>query len=126
MKQLEELFISLGYSKDDYNEIINAYALTNLKEDTLFNNVKRNFDYFIRLGYKREEVIKMTKTLPSIYSLSIENIKEKLEFYDSNPYILNLEVFEIEKYINTRKNNGELLEDIIDDLDSNPYLFNEI
>ena len=46
--------------------------------------------------------------------------------FDSNPYILNLESFEIEKYINNRINQGEILEDIIDDLDSNPYLFQEI
>ena len=46
--------------------------------------------------------------------------------FDANPYILNLEPFEIEKYINERKNNGENMEDIVDDLDSNPYLFNEL
>ena len=46
--------------------------------------------------------------------------------FDSNPYILNLEPFEIDDYINNRINNGELLEEIIDDLDSNPYLFCEI
>ena len=46
--------------------------------------------------------------------------------FDSNPYILNLDVFEIEDYINKRRNNGEQLENIIDDLDSNPYLFSEI
>ena len=30
------------------------------------------------LGYTREEVLKMTKSLPSIYSLSIESIKQKI------------------------------------------------
>ena len=45
---------------------------------------------------------------------------------DSNPYILSLEPFEIDNYINNRLSKGELLEDIIDDLDSNPYLFNEM
>ncbi len=46
--------------------------------------------------------------------------------FDSNPYILNLEAFEIENYINNRIKNGESLEDIVDDLDSNPYLFSEV
>lgn len=46
--------------------------------------------------------------------------------FDSNPYILNLEPFEIDNYINSRMHKGELLEGIIDDLDSNPYLFSEI
>ena len=46
--------------------------------------------------------------------------------FDSNPYILSLEPFEIENYINNRISMGELLEEIIDDLDSNPYLFCEM
>ena len=46
--------------------------------------------------------------------------------FDSNPCILNLEPFEIKKYIDGRLNNGESIDDIIDDLDSNPYLFNEM
>ena len=37
----------------------------------------------IGLGYTREEVLKMTKILPTIYGLSIEKIREKIEFYDS-------------------------------------------
>ena len=45
---------------------------------------------------------------------------------DANPYILNLEIFEIENYIKVRLSNKETLENIVDDLDSNPYLFNEI
>ena len=45
---------------------------------------------------------------------------------DSNPYILNLDVFEIDDYVKSRLSNGELLEDIVDDLDTNTYLFNEI
>ena len=46
--------------------------------------------------------------------------------FDGNPYILNLDEFEIENYIKERENNGEQLEDIVDDMDSNPYLFEEI
>ena len=46
--------------------------------------------------------------------------------FDSNPFILNLDVFEIRNYIDKRIENGESLEDIVDDLDSNTYLFNEM
>ena len=31
------------------------------------------------LGYSKEEVIKMTKSLPTLYCLSIENIKDKIK-----------------------------------------------
>lgn len=46
--------------------------------------------------------------------------------FDSNPNILNLEPFEIKQYIDNRVNNGEIIDDIIDDLDSNPYLFEDM
>ena len=46
--------------------------------------------------------------------------------FDSNPYILNLEPFEIKRYIDDRLNDEDSIEDIIDELDSNPYLFNEL
>lgn len=43
---------------------------------------------------------------------------------DTNPDILNLEASKIEEYVKDRVDNGELLDDIIDDLEANPYLFN--
>lgn len=46
--------------------------------------------------------------------------------FDGNPNILNLDDFEIKNYINKRKNNGELLEDIVDDMISNLFIFEEI
>jgi hypothetical protein len=45
---------------------------------------------------------------------------------DSNPYILNLEPFEIKNYIDNKLINGEKIDDIIDELDNNPYLFQEM
>lgn len=66
------------------------------------------------------EIIKLLSYLQEI-GFTCFNI-----LFDSNPYILNLEPFEIKKYINNRINQGENLDDIVDDLDSNPYLFQEI
>lgn len=57
-------------------------------------------------------------------------IKYKFEciylLLDSNPYILNKDAFEIENYISDRIKQGESLEDVVDDLDSNPFLFEEM
>ena len=35
------------------------------------------------MGYTHEEVLYMTKKLPSFYSMNIDTIKKKKEFYDS-------------------------------------------
>ena len=71
------------------------------------------------LSRTNDEILNLIKCL-STYGFTALNI-----LFDSNPYILNLEPFEIDQYINNRKDSGEELENIIDDLDSNPYLFNE-
>ena len=76
---LKEEFIKLGYTEEDYEIIRNNHAIINIKEETLIKKLKDNFAFFLKNGYTKEEVIKMTKSLPSIYSLSIENMKQKIE-----------------------------------------------
>ena len=36
---LENLFLSLGYIKEEYEQIINSYPLNMLKTETLYNKV---------------------------------------------------------------------------------------
>ena len=75
---LKEEFIKLGYTEDDYNEIRNSYALINIKDETISMHLKDIFTFFLECGYTKEEVIKITKILPAIYGLSIENMKQKI------------------------------------------------
>ena len=89
----------------------------NCSKSQIQNIISSNSLFLTRTN---EDIIKLIKCL-SNYGFNNLNI-----LFDSNPYILNLEPYEIDNYINIRKNNGEILEDIIDDLDSNPYLFMEI
>ena len=83
MEELKELFLELGYSENEYVEIVNTYSIITMKPETLMRKVKENYEFLISLGYSKEEVIKMTKSFPQIYGFSIENIKQKIEFYDS-------------------------------------------
>ena len=46
--------------------------------------------------------------------------------FDGNPYILNFEASEIENYIQKRQAQGEELEDIVDEMSSDPSIFTEI
>lgn len=87
-----------------------------LTENQIRNVISSNPMFLSRAN---NEILNLIKCLYS-YGFDTLNI-----LFDSNPYILNLEEFEINNYINERKECGEILEDIIDDLDSNPYLFNE-
>ena len=80
---LKEQFIKLGYTEEDYEIIRNNYAVNQIKDETLIKKLKDNFAFLLKIGYTKEEVIKMTKSFPPIYGLSIENMKQKIDFYDS-------------------------------------------
>ena len=71
------------------------------------------------LNRTNEEIIKLISCLNKLgFVLNI--------LFDSNPYILNLEVFEVEEYIKKEQLKGKSLEEITNELDSEPYLFCEI
>ena len=76
---LKEEFIKLGYTEEDYEIIRNNYAVNQIKDETLIKKLKDNFAFLLKMGYTKEEVVKMTKTLPAIYGYSIENMKQKIE-----------------------------------------------
>ena len=76
---LKEDFIKLGYTEEDYEIIRNNYAVNQIKDETLIKKLKDNFAFLLKMGYTKEEVIKMTKSSPQIYSYSIENMKQKIE-----------------------------------------------
>ena len=61
--------------------------------------------------------------LNKLFTIGFETINILL---DSNPFILNIEIEDLDNYIKERMKNGELFEEIVNDLESNPYLFNEI
>ena len=89
----------------------------NCDDNQIINIISSNPMYLDRTN---DGVLKLINKLKE-YGFSTLNI-----LLDSNPYILNLEVFEIEKYISYRLNNGERLEDIVDDLESNPIILSEL
>lgn len=80
---LKEEFIKLGYTEEDYEIIRNNYAVNQIKDETLIKKLKDNFAFLLKMGYTKEEVIKMTKSSPQIYGYSKKNMKQKKDFYDS-------------------------------------------
>ena len=74
----------------------------------------------IFLSKTNKEIIKLLSFLIRIGFTTINIL------LDSNPYILNLEQFEIKNYIDNRTRKGETIDKIIDDIDNNPYLLQEI
>ena len=73
--------MSLGYTKDEVIKM--TISLPQIYSYSVEKNMKQKIQDLMKLGYTKEEVIKMTIDLPQIYSSSIENIRGKIEFYDS-------------------------------------------
>ena len=97
-------------------EKIELLKLINCKENQILNIISSNSLY---LSKTKEDSIKLINYL---YQKGFTNLNI---LFDANPYILNLEIYELEKYINQKLETGYLLDDIIDTLESNPYMFNE-
>ena len=48
------------------------------------------------------------------------------DLIESNPNILNLDKHDIDYYVNSKVSEGLSLEDIVDELESDSFLFNEM
>src|SRR5699024_8217837 len=76
---VKEYLLKLGYSDKEIDAVLNSYPLCKLKENTLLAKIKEVYCLLISLGYNHEDVIKMTRTLPTLFGLSIETIKQKID-----------------------------------------------
>ena len=102
---------------NEINEKIEILKSINCNDRQIKNIISSNALYLSRLN---TDIINLLNRLNSLGFNSLNIL------IDSNPYILNLDVFEVDNYIDKRLKNGEVLEDIVDDLESNPSLFLDI
>ena len=74
---LEKIFINLGYKETEYKVIMKEERLMRLSSEILNRNINNNYNWFIEQGYTNKNIIKMTKEMPTIYSLNVETIEQK-------------------------------------------------
>lgn len=131
---MEELY-NLGISNNTIKSMIEL--VPNIK-DMSINDVREKEILLKNIGCNREQVVNIISSNAMFLDRTngeLERLIDKLNnlgftslniLFDSNPYILNLEPFEIDNYIAVRLNKGELFGDIIDEIESNTYLFNDM
>ena len=104
----------------DNEEIINIISILkyiNCSDSEIRNILVTNPNYLSRCYSDVIDLINKFKSL---------NIDDLNELFNSNPHLLNKDVFEIEDYINSEISNGKKLDDIIDELVSNPFIIDEV
>lgn len=106
----------IDMSNDEINEKIEILTYIGCSERCIKNIVISNPDYLDRIN---DDILKLIGYLKKIGFINLDLL------FDSNPYFLNYDVFEVENYINDRVRVGVELEDIIDEIESNPYIIDE-
>ena len=132
---MEEIFSRMNISKDTINQMIEMCPnIKELSKDEILNKIA----ILNKIGCNAMQIRDIISSNPryldrldSDIDKLVKKLKEfgftRLELlFDGNPYILNLDDFEIENYIKNREANGEKQEDIVDEMEANPILFEKI
>ena len=72
----------------------------------------------------------LSRSMPDLEKLVAKlreiGLTDIVDLLDANPYILNLDAYEIDDYIKRKEESGESFDEIVDALESEPALFMEI
>ena len=118
IKQMEEICPNIReMGEKELIEKIEILKQIECDEIQIRNIISSNAIYLDRSKTDIEKLIKEMKEL-GFRTLNI--------LFEENPYILNLDAYEIEKYVKDRENKGEKIEEIVEEMSSNPIVFDEI
>lgn len=113
---LEQCPDIMDMSNEEVREKIEILNYIECNERHIRNIIVCNPYYLDRIN---DDILKLIGYLKEI---GISNINL---LFDSNPFFLNKDAFEIREFVNDRLSKGILLEDIVDEIESNPYVIDE-
>lgn len=113
LEQVPDIF---NMSREEVNNKLDILKYVGCTDRHIKNIIVSNPNYLDRID---DDVLKLISYLKQIGFKNINLL------FDSNPYFLNYDVFEVEDYINKQVINGMNVEDIIDVIEGNPYVMEE-
>ena len=99
--------------------------------------IKYNLDILKAIGCSSSDIVNIIVANPFYLTKAAEDIIELIAkfkafnfsnlnlLFDSNPFLLNKDAFEIDDYVKKELAKNKELENIIDELETNPYLIDE-
>ena len=132
---MEEILRKMGISQNTINQMMELEPnIKNLTKEDIQNRIEilKNIDcddtqvrniISSNASYLDKSINDINNLINTLQKYGFSNLNL---LFDGNPYILDLNDFEITNYIEQKKEMGENIENIIDEMEANPYLFEEI
>ena len=128
------ILFELGINEDDIKSMIELCPMiTDMSDD----EIKKKIDMLSFIGCNNRHIRNIIVSNPNYLDRIDDDIVKLINYlnkigvsniyllFDSNPYLLNKDKFEIEEYINSKIELGLFIDDIIDEFESNPYIIDE-
>lgn len=127
--------IELGLSS---NDIENMILLNPMIKFLNLNEIERNILILENIQCETSHIRNILITNPFYLTRTIDDTKKLINkllslgftnlnlLFDANPFFLNLDSFEIDEFVKEKQKDGMSLVDIIDLIDSNPYIIDMI
>lgn len=103
-------------SEDDINNKIDILKYVECNDRHIRNIIVSNPMYLDRTD---DGVLRLISYLKKVGFSNINLL------FDSNPYFLNYDVFEVEDYIDKQVNLGKSIDMVVDEIEDNPYVIDE-
>jgi hypothetical protein len=116
----EDIYLIKEFINDENKEDLlkNIALLEKAGCDTLsIRNIIIGNPFFLNRSYM--DIYKLLNCL-SLYKFTYLNL-----LFDSNPSFLNKDDFEIREYIEKKESEGKSLEEIVDEIEDNPFIIDE-
>ena len=100
--------------------------------------MKELTDFLKKIGCDERIIKNVIMSNENVLSRSVSDLEKLIvklreigltdivDLLDANPYILNLDAYEIDDYIKEKEESGESFDEIVSALESEPALFMEI
>lgn len=130
-----DLLIDLGIDESDLKNILDqCNDIMNLS----FEEIKEKIDILSYVGCSVRQIRNIIICNPYYLDRFSDDVLKLISYlkrvgfsnlnfiFDSNPFFLNKDDFEIKDYIDSRLRDNVLLEDIVNDIENNPYIIDEV
>ena len=130
-----EEFIKLGLRDIDFNSMLEINP--SIKEMSS-EEINKYVIFLSNIGCEDRHIRNIIITNPFYFNRDVTDLVNLVHYltkvgftnlyllFDSNPFLLNKDDFEINDFFNEKFNSGMNIEDIRDLIDSNPYIIDEI